>query len=192
MPTNPFAFPLTMEAIARLPGASTGSNHLSQLRSVFGDQAAVDAALRAGDPVLYDFTAVRKAGGDAMLSFGLTAIHPGTVGAEYHMTRGHFHAEASDGDELYLGVAGRGLLLLLSRTGEFRTVEITPGVLLYTPLGWAHRTVNTGSEDLLFLSAWPEATRYDYEEITRRGGFPQRVMCEGGQVILVENPNYRA
>ena len=87
----------------------------------------------------------------SMLSFGLTVIQPGTIDGEYYMTKGHFHAAQQDGDEVYLGVSGNGLLLLQSRQGESREIELTPGAILYTPLAWAHRTVNVGPRSAGFF-----------------------------------------
>jgi glucose-6-phosphate isomerase len=107
------------------------------------------------------------------------------------MTKGHFHAAQQDGDEVYLGVSGQGRLLLQSRQGEHREMDLVPGAILYTPLAWAHRTVNVGRVPLVFFSIWPSATAYDYEEITRRGGFPQRVMDQNGQPVLVPNPAFQ-
>ena len=93
------------------------------------------------------------------MSFGLTILQPGAIGGEYYMTRGHFHARDQDGDELYLGVSGQGLLQLQSRAGEEQALELSPGRMLYTPLAWAHRTVNTGAQPLVFFSIWPSVHR---------------------------------
>lgn len=185
----PFQLTLTPESFRNHPGATLIARKLSDIAAIFSQSAEVKR-LSAQDPLIYEFVDLRKGLSGSMMSFGLTTILPGTVGGEYYMTKGHFHAAQQDGDEVYLGVSGRGLLLMQSRQGEHREIELVPGTILYTPLAWAHRTVNVGREPLVFFSIWPSATAYDYEEITRRGGFPQRVMAQNGQPALVPNPAF--
>jgi glucose-6-phosphate isomerase, archaeal len=185
----PFPLDLTPAAFRAFPGVRANRRKLSDIADVFTDGAAV-RSLTADNPLIYEFFDLRDALQGSRMSFGLTILQPGTVGGEYYMTRGHFHAQAQDGDELYLGVSGTGLLQLQSRAGESQALELTPGRMLYTPLAWAHRTINTGSEPLVFFSIWPSSTAYDYEEITRRGGFPQRVFDQSGKAALVANQNF--
>jgi glucose-6-phosphate isomerase len=186
----PFQLDLTPESFRQCPGAMSLLRRLADVADVFGDPAAV-AQCAAENPLIYEFIDLRKAVNDSRMSFGLTILQPGTIGGEFYMTRGHFHAQDQDGDELYLGIRGEGLLQLQSRGGEGREIALRPGGLLYTPLAWAHRTINTGREPLVFLSIWPSATVYDYEEITRRCGFPRRVMEKEGQVAVVENERFQ-
>jgi glucose-6-phosphate isomerase len=186
----PFQLNLTPESFRNHPGARTILRRLSEIGDIFSNAAEVQR-LAAYDPLIYEFIDLRDGLAGGMMSFGLTTIHPGAVGGEYYMTKGHFHAAHQDGDEVYLGVSGKGLLLLQSRQGESRTLDLLPGAILYTPLAWAHRTVNVGSEPLVFFSIWPSATAYDYEEITHRGGFPQRVMDQNGLPALVPNPDFQ-
>ena len=185
----PFQLFLTPESFRNHPGARLILRHLSALGDTFAHPAEVES-LAAGDPLIYEFVDLRDGLSGSIMSFGLTVIQPGTIGGEYYMTKGHFHAAQQDGDEVYLGVSGTGLLLLQSRQGESRAIDLTPGAILYTPLAWAHRTVNVGPDPLVFFSIWPSATAYDYEEITRRGGFPQRVMDQNGRTALVPNPSF--
>ncbi len=185
----PFPLDLTPAAFRAFPGAQANLRRLSDVADTFADGAAV-ARLLPSNPLIYEFFDLRGALPGSLLSFGLTTIYPGAVGGEYYMTRGHFHALQQDGDELYLGVSGRGLLQLQSRQGEYRQFELAPGGMLYTPLAWAHRTVNTGAEPLVFFSVWPAATAYDYAEITHRGGFPQRVVNREGAPTLVSNASF--
>lgn len=186
----PFQLDLTPESFRQCPGAMPLLRRLADVADVFGDPDAV-ARHAAENPLIYEFIDLRKAVTDSCMSFGLTILQPGTIGGEFYMTRGHFHAQHQDGDELYLGIRGEGLLQLQSRAGEGREIDLRPGGLLYTPLAWAHRTINTGREPLVFLSIWPSSTVYDYEEITQRSGFPHRVMEVNGEVVLVENARFR-
>ena len=185
----PFQLSLTLESFRKHPGARPILRRLSDIADIFSHTAEVQR-LAAQDPLIYEFVDLRAGLAGSMMSFGLTVIQPGVIGGEYYMTRGHFHAAQRDGDEVYLCVSGNGLLLLQSRQGESRALELAPGAILYTPTAWAHRTVNVGPEPLVFFSIWPSATAYDYEEITQREGFPQRVMDQNGAPALVPNPAY--
>ena len=177
------------------------ATHLSDLADYFADRAAVAARLAAGDdPVVYEVyvgempqeragaTAGAAAGasegasagvstalGPGQISFGTTVIHPGDVAGEFYMTRGHFHS-LTDRDEVYLGLAGRGLLLMEDREGRFAVVEMGPGALAYVPGAFAHRTVNTGEEDFVFLALYPADGGHDYGSIRERG-FSRRVFA---------------
>lgn len=185
----PFQLSLSLESFRRHPGARSILRRLSDVSDIFSNTAEVQLLAEA-NPLIYEFVDLREGLAESMLSFGLTVIQPGTIGGEYTMTRGHFHAVRQDGDEVYLGVSGTGLLLLQSRQGESREMELTPGSVVYTPLAWAHRTVNIGREPLAFFSIWPSATAYDYEEITRRGGFPRRAVEQNGRLALVPNSGF--
>ncbi len=186
METQPFLLSLEAASFRQIAGARVMLRHLADLSDIFTDQAAAQRQATE-NPLIYEFVDLRDTLPGSKLSFGLTTIYPGSIGDEFYMTRGHFHALAQDGDEVYLGVSGSGLLQLQSRGGEGRELELKPGGLLYTPLAWAHRTINTGSEPLVFFSIWPSATAYDYAEITRRGGFPRRVRQSAGPV---PNPDF--
>ena len=185
----PFQLTLNPESFRNHPGARSVLRRLSEIANIFSQTAEVQS-LAAHNPLIYEFVDLRDGLAGSMMSFGLTILQPGAVGGEYYMTKGHFHAAQQDGDEVYLGISGQGRLLLQSRQGEHRVMELVPGAILYTPLAWAHRTVNVGRVPLVFFSIWPSATAYDYEEITRRGGFPERVMDQNGQPVLVPNPAF--
>ena len=188
----PFALHLDPQTIQELPGVVHNTRRLSHLRGLFADAQAEADLLAAGDPLIYAYgeAEAHGAGGTvaggtvAVLSVGMTRILPGTVGAEYYMTRGHFHTADADGDEVYLVLQGCGMLLLMTRAGERQVVEMSPHRLCYVPAGWAHRTVNTGDEDLLFASVWPRVVGHDYTSIARRG-FGRRVLrgAAGPEVV---------
>jgi len=186
MEIQPFQLALDAQSFRSVAGARVMLRYLADVSDIFADQAEVHRRT-AENPLIYEFVDLRDTLPGSALSFGLTTLYPGALGGEFYMTRGHFHAREQDGDEVYLGVSGSGLLQLQSRGGAGREMELKAGSLLYTPLAWAHRTINSGSEPLVFFSIWPSSTAYDYAEITRRGGFPRRVMQGAG---LVPNPDF--
>ena len=80
----------------------------------------------------------------------------------------HFHARRDMG-EIYYTQSGTGLLLLESREGVSRTVEMKPGVCAFIPPDWAHRSINVGDEPLVFVWACNPEAGHDYAEILKRG-----------------------
>ena len=183
---SPFGLHLLQQAFAEFEHSSGTPRRLSAMQDSYSDAKAVQDILKTEDPIIYEFHTVRGLDQGQKLIFGLTTLFPGTVGDEYYMTKGHFHDSQRDGDEIYLVIKGSGHLLLQARDGSAETIAMQPGALYYTPATWAHRTVNSGDEDLVFLSIWAWDVAYDYETITQRGGFPQRVIKgnNGPQVVL--------
>ncbi len=184
---TPFALPLDPAAFLELKATKEVVRRLSDMRHHFSDQPAVERILGQSDPVIYRFWEVEYTGPERGLSFGITTIYPGTVGREYSMTTGHFHA--SSGDEIYMTLHGQGCLLLQSRDGVAQTLDMVPGGLSYLPTGWGHRTANTGSENFTFVSIWPPNIEHDYQSVTQYG-FPQRVVAGAQGPEVVANPTF--
>ena len=93
-----------------------------------------------------------------------TTLFPGDVNGEFFMTRGHFHTQPTHG-ELIIVAKGKGLLLLADRSGNQSSVDLAPGVTYYIDGSLAHRTINTGTEPLIFWCSWPADCGHDYESI---------------------------
>jgi glucose-6-phosphate isomerase, archaeal len=159
---------------------------LSEIRTLFQNQAAVDHILAKGNPVAYEVIEYKKPGSD--IFFGTTIMHPGRVGDEFFMTRGHFHARRDMG-EVYYTQHGEGMLLLESRNGEVREVEMRPGVCAFIPPDWAHRSVNVGETDLIFVWVCNQEAGHDYGDILKRG--MRRIVVEReGRPQVIDNPSF--
>lgn len=160
---------------------------LSELRGIYQDKAAFERAITDGnDPIAYEVIDYRKKESD--LSFGTTIMSPGKVGGEYFMTRGHYHERPECG-EAYYTQSGEGLLLLESRTGESRTVEMKPGICAFIPPDWAHRSINTGREKLVFVWFCQTDAGHDYGTILTHG--MRKIAVErGGKCAVIDNPTY--
>jgi glucose-6-phosphate isomerase len=188
---NALLFPAGIQ-ISGLTGAvspATGQyeKRLSELREIFADKAAFDHAVKEqNDPLVYRVVEYRPPQSD--IFFGTTTMFPGHVGGEFYMTRGHFHARRDMG-EIYYTQSGNGLLLLESREGDSRTVEMKPGVCAFIPPDWAHRSINIGDEPLVFVWACNPEAGHDYADILKRG-MRKRIMNEGGAVRIVDNTAY--
>jgi glucose-6-phosphate isomerase len=161
---------------------------VSDLRTMFADQQAVEAAIHAGDPVVYEIWYRDFKTSKSDMALGVSRIFAGTIGGEYHMTKGHIH-ERDDQPEIYFCVQGEGYLLLQTIDGEFRAERWTPGTISHIPPMWAHRVVNTGKELLVFVASYHLSAGHDYVPIEQKG-FRQMVMERNGQPVLVDNPRW--
>lgn len=144
------------------------------------DMAGFYAEEAPPDAVIYEVYEL-ECTGDIMLA--VTELKAGKVGNEYYMTKGHFHGNPEAG-EVYFGLKGRGLLLLQTKDGETKEMELTSGTVACIPPGWAHRSVNTGEDDFIFLAGYPKDAGHDYGTIERQG-FNKRVLEIDGKATVV-------
>ena len=171
-------------------GAVTGADvirsrkTLGELAGIFADETA-RAAMDPDTPV-YDVVCRQTVpeGTPGGLFFGTSIVHPGKVGEEYFMTKGHFHLRR-EAAEYYWGISGRGLLLFADDAGDCRAECVEPGSLHYIPGHTAHRLVNTGEEDLVVGACWGADAGHDYGALTREG-FPVLALEQDGQLVLAE------
>jgi len=117
-----------------------------------------------------------------------TIIQPGTVGREYHMTKGHFH-KVRERAEIYIGLSGEGRLVMATEDGRHAVEPMRKGTVNYVPGGWAHRSVNVGDEPLVFFAVYVGDAGYDYGTIEEQG-FPVLVVEGEGGPEVVRNPRY--
>jgi len=148
--------------------------HLSDLKGMFADSATYDALRAEGDPLLYEVYEIKRPELEGELLHGLSVVHPGLVGDEYYMTKGHFHSVLETA-EVYYCVKGEGVMVMETPEGE-----------------WAHRSVNTGlSEDLVTFFVYPGNAGHDYGTIETQG-FRKRVLHRQGETQIVDNPRWLA
>lgn len=190
MPDIPFTFDIP------LPGGVPGryDHHLvrtlSSMRGQYADAPAFQAALERADAVLYEVYEMRRPQAPGDLAHGVTIIHPGRVGREYVMTKGHYHAVLETA-EVYYGLSGEGMMVMETPEGDARVEEIRPGCVVFVPPRWAHRTANTGAEDLVFLWVYPAHAGHNYGAIEQHG-FRKLVVESDGRPAVVDNPRWRA
>ena len=84
---------------------------IKDLQNIFEDRKAFLNTDK--ETVVYEVQAILpvEEGRVGGLFYGKTIIHPGTIGDEYYMTKGHFH-QKEDRGEFYWGIEGEGMLLL--------------------------------------------------------------------------------
>ena len=162
---------------------------LSALKGQYADALAYEALIAAGDPVVYEVYEMLRPETAGELRSGLSVVHPGRVGDEFYMTKGHFH-RIIDTAEVYYGVQGRGLLLMEDARGEWAAEEVEPGRAVYVPPGWAHRSINIGnSENLVTFFVYRADAGHDYGTIERQG-FRKRVLQDGQGYRIADNTSH--
>ncbi|MEK7358378.1 MAG: glucose-6-phosphate isomerase family protein [Bdellovibrionota bacterium] len=182
--------PATLQVDLRT-GLLSGNPEIQDIVRTLGDLKGIfrDEKLRSSLPQTTPIYSVQtflpvKEGTEGALFWGTTFIEPGTIGGEYHMTKGHFHAKL-DRTEFYMGVEGEGALILMDESGRTWWERMHPGSVHAIPGRVAHRVANTGKTRLSFLACWPSDAGHDYETIAR-DGFGGRLMDVDGVPSLIE------
>lgn len=162
---------------------------LSEMHGMFSDADAYQRKLEQEDPVVYEYHALNIPQTSGDISFGFSILMPGRVGSEYYFTKGHFH-NIPDTAEMYLCTKGHGYLLLESKAGDCRLLELIPGRAGYVPKGYAHRSINiSASEPFITLFAYRADAGHDYATIETKG-FRKLLICKDGAPALVDNPKW--
>lgn len=148
------------------------------------EEESVRAAMDQ-DRVVYRVSALMpvKDGTPGGLFFGTSFVEPGRVGAEYFMTKGHFHQQR-DSAEYYWGIQGEGVLILMDEQRRCWGETVSPGSLHYIPGRVAHRLANTGEVTLVVGACWPADAGHDYASIAEQG-FSARLKCVSGKPALI-------
>lgn len=177
-------------ADGKIAGRRPAERHLRDLSAAFADQVAA-ANLAADNPLLYYVTMIDDHNGAGALHYALGVLLPGKIGAEYYMTKGHFHAWRPAA-EVYIGLAGQGLMLLEDEeTGACTVAPLAANTVVYVPGHTAHRTVNTGSEPLVYWGVLSSDAGHDYGAVGERN-FRQVVVAVDGQPVVMERADFLA
>jgi glucose-6-phosphate isomerase len=163
---------------------------LSAMKGQYLDQAAYQAMLAKEDSLLYEVYEIKRPELAGELLHGLSIVHPGKVGSEYFMTKGHFHTVLETA-EVYYCLKGEGVMVMETPEGDWAVEELRPGHVLYVPPRWAHRSVNTSrqGEDLVTFFVYPGHSGHDYGTIEAQG-FRKLVVEENGQPKVIDNPRW--
>ena len=162
---------------------------VSNMVSQFNDRAAAEEIVRNGDKPIYDFyelEQIPETAGD--LKFGTSIVYPGKVGDEYFMTKGHFHTILDTG-EVYYCLSGQGAMLMETPEGEVSLIEMKPGVAVYVPPRWAHRSINTGAETMVTFFVFRSDAGHDYGTIEQKG-YRKLVVERDGKPVMIDTPRW--
>ncbi len=171
-------------------GATPTSRRLSGMRGMYCDDTAFEALVKENDPLVYDFYELGAPEHEGENAFGTSIVYPGMVGDEYYMTKGHFHT-ILDTSEVYYTLSGEGIMLTESPQGDVVAHELKPGVAVYVPRCYAHRSVNTGTQKLVTFFVFRGDAGHDYGTIEEKGFRKLVVRGEDGKPILRDNPKWK-
>lgn len=170
--------------------ATALQRRLTDMRGMFADAAALDAAITRDNALVYEFFDLGVPDSPHAVAHGTSVIYPGKVGGEYFMTKGHFHT-VLECAEVYYGLRGRGVILLENPEGDWDARDIAPGIAVYIPGRFAHRSINTSpNEPLVFFFALAGNAGHDYGTIATRG-FRKRLVEQDGAPVIVDNTDWR-
>lgn len=162
---------------------------LSAMRDQFLDQQTYEAMSAEENKILYEVYEIKRPEVPGELLHGISILHPGMVGNEYNMTKGHFHTELSTA-EVYYCLRGEGFMVMETPEGEWSVTALESGTVLYVPPRWAHRSVNTSlSQDLVTFFIYPGNAGHDYGSIEKQG-FRKLVVQRDGSPQIVDNPRW--
>ena len=162
---------------------------LSAMMGQYLDLNAYYALLEDDDQVLYEVYEVRRPERAGELLHGLSIVHPGRVGDEYFMTKGHFHSVLNTA-EVYHILSGEGYMVMETPEGDWAVEPLIAGMILYVPPRWAHRSVNTNPDkDLVMFFVYPGDAGHDYGSIEKQGFRKIIVECDGKPQIF-DNPRW--
>lgn len=166
------------------------TRRLSALRGQYLDQPAYEAMLSKDDTLVYEVYEVRRPEKEGELLSGISIIHPGKVGSEFFMTKGHFH-KVLETAEIYYCLHGEGFMVMETPDGEASVEPLSPGKVLYVPPCWAHRSVCTSrQEDLVFYFIYPGNSGHDYGTIEKQG-FRKLVIDGPNGIEIIDNPRWK-
>jgi glucose-6-phosphate isomerase, archaeal len=190
MPDIPFSFTLPFPEIIPSRVDHHTQRRLSDLRGQFLDEQAYEKMLAAEDTLLYEVYEIKRPAVAGELLMGVSLIHPGKVGSEFFMTKGHFHA-LLDRAEVYTCLKGEGFMVMENPEGIAAVEPLSPGKVLYVPPRWAHRSVCTSrQEDLAFFFVYPGDAGHDYGTIESQGF--RKLVVEGENGIeIIDNPRWK-
>jgi glucose-6-phosphate isomerase len=155
----------------------------------YHDQESFDRILADEDVLLYEVYELKRPEVEGEILHGISIVHPGRIGDEFFMTKGHYHT-VLDTAEIYYTLKGKGVMVMETPEGDWAVEELRPGSVLYVPPRWAHRSVNTGgNEDLVMFFAYPGNAGHDYGTIETQG-FRKLIMDVNGKPEIVDNPRW--
>ena len=173
------------------PDVSPIQRRLSNMKGMYADETAYARLVGESDPIVYEFHDLGLPERDGAIAFGTSITHPGKVGEEYFMTKGHFHTILATA-EVYYCLRGHGYMLMESPEGDWEAQELRPGCAVYVPERYAHRSINVGTDaPLITFFAFRADAGHDYGTIETKG-FRKRIVERAGKPEIIDNPCWKA
>ncbi len=190
MSDQPFSFTIPFPGFKPSRADNHIERHLSDLRGQFLDQHAYKTMLSEEDTLLYEVYEIKRPEIEGELLSGISIVHPGKVGNEFFMTKGHFHTILETA-EMYYCLNGEGFMVMETPEGETFIEALSPGKVLYVPPRWAHRSVCTSrQEDLVTFFIYPGNSGHNYGTIEEKG-FRKLVVENEKGIEIIDNPKFK-
>ncbi len=162
---------------------------LSKMKGMFYDEAAYAEQVKKEDVLVYEFFDMGVPESEKEIAYGTSITYPGKIGDEYFMTKGHFHT-VLDTAEAYYCLNGHGYMLMENPEGDWEAQELTPGMAVYVPRRYAHRSINiSATEPLVTFFAFPGHAGHDYGTIETKG-FRKLIVERNGKPEIIDNPKW--
>jgi glucose-6-phosphate isomerase len=130
---EPFSTTVDMQAGILLDADSVTRRNLTDTVGYYFDQAAAKRILKTEvDRLIYEVRGLELPETEGSILYSTTAIYPGRIGDEYHMTKGHYHAKR-DRAEVYFCLHGEGYLVLQNEQRGVQGMPMHPGTVAYVP-----------------------------------------------------------
>ncbi len=189
MKNTPFSFGIPAPEFIPTQYDNHIQRNLSKMAGQYQDQDAFNSMLSNEDALLYEVYELKRPEVAGEILHGVSIVHPGKVGNEYFMTKGHYHT-VLDTAEIYYTLKGEGYMVMETPEGDWAVEKLIPGSVLYVPPRWAHRSVNIGSgEDLVMFFAYPGNAGHNYASIETQG-FRKLIFELNGKAEIVDNPRW--
>lgn len=189
MKKGPFSFDIAEPGFIPSHYDNHIKRNLSKMAGQYLDQDAFEAQLAEDDKLLYEVYELEVPEKSGEILHGISIVHPGKIGNEFFMTKGHYHTVLETA-EIYYTLSGSGYMIMETPEGDWAVEKLIPGSVLYVPPRWAHRSVNIGSnEDLVMFFAYPGNAGHNYASIETQG-FRKLVLDINGKAEIVDNPRW--
>ena len=162
---------------------------LSDMKGMYYESQEYDKLLQIEDTLIYEYYNLPVAEKASDLAYGTTILYPGKVGKEYFMTKGHFHSILETA-EVYYCTKGLGYMLMENPEGMVEVREMKPGVSVYVPSRYAHRSINISkNKPLITFFVYRADAGHDYGTIEKKG-FRKLVIEENNNPKIIDNPKW--
>ena len=164
---------------------------LSAMDGMYLNNNALKNMIKEKEILVYEFYELGIPENPGELAYGTTILYPGKVGDEYFMTKGHFHSKM-DTAEIYYCLKGHGYLLMENPEGDIELREMTPGVSVYVPPKFAHRSINiSDTESFIMFFVFRADAGHDYKTIETKG-FRKLIIEKDGKPLIIDNPKWKS
>ena len=189
MNKTPFSFDLAAPDFIPSQFDNHLKRNLSNMEGQYLDHEAYNQMLMEEDSLLYEVYEIKRPEMAGEILHGISIVHPGKVGEEFFMTKGHYHT-VLDTAEIYYTLKGTGYMVMETPEGDWAVEKLTPGNVLYVPPRWAHRSVNVGpDDDLVMFFAYPGNAGHNYATIETQG-FRKLILERDGKAEIADNPRW--